>query len=77
MPHTSFQAGQHVRLVPTQGGYQKPRTGTVVRVTAQQVLVQPDDGHAQVRYRAADGMPVNKIDQGFPYYVLRSMEQAS
>lgn len=63
-----FQIGQKVRLVPTQGAYQKERQGTVSSLTRTQVGVQPEGQLGEVRYRIEDGLPVRKIDQGFPCY---------
>lgn len=67
----SYGKGDPVRLVPTQGGYQKERRGTVVSVSAKQVVVQPEDRIATVRFRLEDGMPIGKMDQMFPLYVVR------
>lgn len=67
----TFRPGELVRLVPTQGGHQKERAGTVVRVTPTQVAVRPVDGMYDVMYRLADGLPVRKFDQQFPCYAVR------
>ena len=64
----TFQKGQKVRLVPTQGGYQKEKPGTVTSVTKTQVGVTADGERFEIRYRLADGFPVHKIDQQFPCY---------
>lgn len=58
-----FQIGQRVRLVPTQGAYQKERQGTVTSLTRTQVGVQTEGLLGEVRYRLEDGLPVRKIDQ--------------
>lgn len=65
---TVFAPGMAVRLVPTQGAHQKERVGRVVRITATQLVVQPDDAMTEVRFRISDGMPVAKRDQRFPCY---------
>lgn len=66
-----FEQGEAVRLVPTQGGYQKERSGSVIRVTPTQVVVRPADGMCDVTFRLADGLPVRKYDQQFPCYAVR------
>lgn len=70
MPYT-FKQGEAVRLVPTQGGHQKERAGSVIRVTQTQVAVRPADGMPDVMYRLRDGLPVRKCDQQFPCYAVR------
>lgn len=67
----TFRPGEAVRLVPTQGGHQKERAGTVTRVTPTQVSVRPADGMPDVVCRLSDGLPVRKIDQQFPCYAVR------
>lgn len=64
----AHQLGQNVRLVPTQGAYQKEKQGTVTSLTKTQVGVTEDGELGEVRYRIADGLPVRKIDQQFPCY---------
>lgn len=64
----TFLVGQKVRLVPTQGAYQKEKQGTVTSITKTQVGVTADGELGEVRYRIADGLPVRKIDQQFPRY---------
>ena len=67
----TFKPGDAVRLVPTQGGHQKERAGSVTRVTPTQVAVRPVDGVHDVMYRLTDGLPVRKYDQQFPCYAVR------
>lgn len=69
-----FAPGQRVVLAPTQGRYQQTRAATVVRVTRAQVVVQPDDTRAEIRFRRSDGMPFNRADQQFPRYALRASD---
>lgn len=68
---SSYQVGQEVRLVPTQGGHQKERQGVVSSVTPTQVGVRREGVAYEVRYRASDGMAVKQLDRAFPCYVLR------
>lgn len=68
----NYEKGQSVRLIPTQGVYQKEKTGIVTKVTKTQVCVVRDDQINEVRYRLSDGLPVNKIDQQFPCYKVSS-----
>lgn len=65
--------GDAVRVVPLEGVYQKERNGKVFRVTPSHALVQIEGGRSPVRFRLSDGMPVNKIDQVFPMYVIRKV----
>lgn len=67
----TFEVGEAVRLVPTQGCHQKEKSGLVTRVTAKQVAVRSTDSRAEVMYRLSDGLPVRKYDQQFPCYALR------
>lgn len=64
----SFTNGQKVRLVPTEGVYQKDKQGTVTSLTKTQVGVTADGARTEVRFRIKDGLPVRKIDQEFPCY---------
>jgi len=64
----TYQLGLEVRLVPTQGAYQKEKIGTVTSLTKTQVGVTVDGTLSEVRFRIADGFPVRKIDQQFPCY---------
>lgn len=66
----AFSIGQQVRLVPTQGCYQKDKAGTVTSITKTQVGVTTQDRPGEIRYRVADGLPVQKIDRAFPCYKL-------
>jgi hypothetical protein len=67
-----YQLGQVVRLVPTQGSYQKEHEGTVTSVTATQIGVTRVGGSYEVRFRSDDGMPIKKSDRGFPCYVVKA-----
>lgn len=60
--------GQQVRLVPTEGAYQKEKQGVVTSLTKTQVGVTADGERYEVRYRVSDGLPVRKIDREFPCY---------
>lgn len=63
-----YQLGQKVRLVPTQGAYQKEKQGSITSLTKTQLGVTVDGESGEVRYRIVDGFPVRKIDQQFPCY---------
>ena len=64
----AHQLGQKVRLVPSQGAYQKEKQGTVTSLTKTQFGVTASGELGEVRYRIADGFPVRKIDEQFPCY---------
>lgn len=66
----AHQLGQKVRLVPTQGAYQKEKQGTITSITKTQVGVTADGELGEVRYRITDGLPIRKIDQQFPCYAV-------
>lgn len=66
----AYQLGQKVRLVPTQGAYQKDRQGTVTSITRTQVGVTADGERHEVRYRVEDGYPVRKSDREFPCFKI-------
>lgn len=68
----AFQVGQKVRLVPTQGAYQKSKQGTVTSITKTQVGITADEERSEVRYRIVDGLPVRKNDQVFPCYKVEA-----
>lgn len=68
----SFKEGDVVRLVPTQGCYQKERSGSVIKVTEKRVKVAPSDGGCAVSFNLSDGMPVAKYDRQFPCYVVKT-----
>lgn len=74
---STFVPGQEVLLVPSNSGYQKERKAKVVRLTATQVVVQPSDARAEIRFHLADGSPVAKRDQGFPRYILKAQNKTT
>lgn len=63
-----YQVGDRVRLVPTQGGHQKPLDGNVTKVTRTQVVVVDEKHHWGVTYKREGGLPAFKADRGFPCY---------
>lgn len=69
-----YKLAEAVDVVPTQGGYQKPLKGKVIKVTKTQVVVA-DDKHAYgVTYRRVDGLPAFKADRGFPCYRVQPVK---
>lgn len=70
---SKYHVGQIVRLVPTQGVYQKEQQGTVSSITTTQVGVTRAGAH-EVRFRINDGLPVKKSDRVFPCYAVRVEE---
>lgn len=65
-----LKAGDGVILQPTEGGYQNPRNGTVVRMTPTQVAVQTDMSFKPVYFRLSDGLAVGEMNRQFPRYRL-------
>ena len=63
-----YKLEEAVQVVPTQGSYQKPLAGKVVKVTKTQVVVRDDKHHYGVTYRRTDGLPAFKADREFPCY---------
>lgn len=68
---SKYHVGQEVIVKPTQGAYQKEKSGVVTKVTPKQVMVKIEDKLWEVRFNIETGRPVNKIDQGFPCYCLK------
>ena len=73
-PRPKYVVGDTVRLVPTQGGHQKPLSGVVTSVTRTRVGVTRAGARHEVRYRQSDGYPVSPVDREFPCYVVKPME---
>lgn len=73
-PRPKYLVGDTVRLLPTQGGYQKPLSGMVTSVTPKLVGVTRDGARHEVRFRQSDGYPVSRMDREFPCYVVKPME---
>lgn len=63
--------GDHVRVVPTQGGYQKDKVGQIIGETKTEWRVIFIDSQRPVRFRKSNGRPVEKYDQEFPCYCMQ------
>lgn len=59
-----------VQLVPTQGGYQKPITGLLVRITEKHKVVRVERGlvTTDLRFDKTTGLPVGRTAKEFPRY---------
>lgn len=66
---TTNLKGSTVTLRPTEGGYQKEKTGTVVHDTPKRIKVYVD-GVGVRTFNKSDGMPATKADAAFPRYVV-------
>lgn len=64
--------GDEVTLIPTEGGYQKPKIGVVTRVTDKRIVVRVRDSFREITFQKSTGEPSFKNDTEFPKYRLSS-----
>lgn len=67
---TARKIGDNVRIVPTQGSYQKSMVGLIVGETRTEWRVTAGGSRHVFRFRKSNGSPVEKWDQRFPCYFM-------
>lgn len=65
-----FVEGKPATVYPSEGGYQKPKAGVVLRVTPKMVCIKFPDRNSGVWYRKSDGEAKELFDRQFPHYRL-------
>lgn len=70
-----YKLDEKVQVVPTEGCYQTPLDGKVIKVTKTQVVVSDAKHHWGVTYRRSDGLPAYKADRGFPCYRVQPVKR--
>lgn len=71
-----MRVGEKVTLTPSEGGYQKVATGTVVKETPTRVTVRLDHKVRTITFNKATGRGQFKADREFPNYILSSASEA-
>lgn len=71
-----MNVGDKVTLTPTEGGYQKVATGTVVKETPTRVTVSMDNKLRQITFNKVTGRGQFKADREFPNYIIQPESEA-
>lgn len=71
----AYKVDESVRLVPTQGVYQKPLDGKVLKVTPTRIEVAFEAKPWGIAFKRSNGLPAFKCDQGFPCYRVEPVDK--
>lgn len=71
-----MKLGDKVTLTPTEGGYQKVATGTVVKETPTRITVSLDHKLRRITFNKATGRGQFKVDREFPNYIIATESEA-
>lgn len=68
--------GDELTLTPTEGGYQKPKTGVVLKTTPTRLTVRIKNEMRQIIFNKATGRGQFKNDREFPNYTIQPASEA-